>query len=81
MVLPRSWMLGVRSWSWSWPQAGLARGGTLEANHAQSSFLDLFQTSDKESTMDDMNVHEKEIDPLSSPEERRVLYSALDSFR
>jgi hypothetical protein len=32
-------------------------------------------------TMDDMDVNQQEVDPLSDPEERRVLYSALDSFR
>jgi hypothetical protein len=31
--------------------------------------------------MDDMDVNQQEVDPLSDPEERRVLYSALDSFR
>ena len=75
------WMSGVRSWSWSWPQAGLARGGTLmKTNHAQSS-SDLLLTSYDQYTMDDMDNNQQEIDPLSDPEERRVLYSALDSFR
>lgn len=27
------------------------------------------------------NMDEDEIDPLSDPEERRVLFAALDSFR
>jgi hypothetical protein len=31
--------------------------------------------------MDEMDISPQEIDPLSDPEERRVLYSALDSFR
>jgi hypothetical protein len=63
------------------PQAGLARGGTLmKTNHAQSS-SDLSLTPHKQYTMDVMDNNQQEIDPLSDPEERRVLYSALDSFR
>lgn len=31
--------------------------------------------------MGDMDIQREEIDPLSDPEERRVLYSVLDSFR
>jgi hypothetical protein len=54
--------------------------GALNANHTESS-SDLLQASYKQYTMDNMDTSQHEVDPLSDPEERRVLYSALDSFR
>ena len=61
--------------------AGLAlRGHRTFKNHAQSS-PGLLSTLYKQNTMDDMDTSQHEVDPLSDPEERRVLYSALDSFR
>jgi len=59
----------------------LRLAGFLKVNHVQPSSFSS-QTIYKRIKMDDdMDAHQQEVDPLSDPEERRVLYSALDSFR
>lgn len=67
----------------------LATGETCACGEGTSDFQEsrrvifkpLLSTSYKQDTMDDMDTSQHEVDPLSDPEERRVLYSALDSFR